>query len=231
MQTIRARDWVPKRMDICVDTTAAYKDTAKCTRFVLLLLSELINAGNRYNSVDPVTLQQKTTRIQNGQKWSTLQAEHYDRSLVEQNNWTFEVVNRLEFRSMGAQAGLRHNEHVITQKWIDRLQTVDSPAKMRAIETEVNQQLYTRMTAHLSDGETLSTAFLNANIAAQFEHIYTLDQMAALFKLHGMADSKRAIQNFWRSYGHLKPRIFSRSQISDVIGQIVQALKVFLEVT
>ena len=33
METIRARDWVIKRMDICVDTTRAYEDTAKCTRF------------------------------------------------------------------------------------------------------------------------------------------------------------------------------------------------------
>ena len=177
-----------------------------------------------------MTLQQKTTRIQNGQKWTTLEAEHYDRSLVEQKNWTFEVVNRLEFRSMGAQAGIRHSVRVITQKWIDRLQAADSSANMHAMEAEVNRQLYARMTAHLPEGKTLSTAFLNANIAAQFEHIYTQEQMAALFELHGMVDSRRAIQNFWRKYGHLKSQIFSRAQISDVIRQIIQALKVFLEV-
>ena len=54
--------------------------------------------------------------------------------------------------------------------------------------------------------------------------------MTALFERHGMSDSKRAVQNFWRSYGHLKAQLFSREQISGVIRQVIQALKRFLEV-
>ena len=165
--------------------------------------------------------------VSNGQKRQrrTLEAEHYNRELVEQESWLNLVVNRLELRAMGAQAGKNHSIEQIVQNWMKRLDAIDSEKCMLKLEQQLNDSLFEK----LGQGKRLSKAALNALISAHDAYIYTDDQLRDLYARYGCKDLRREVRNLKRSYPEVVDSLYTRQQISNAIGRIRQALARFAE--
>jgi len=155
----------------------------------------------------------------------TLEAEHYNRELVEQERWMNLVVNRLELRAMGAQAGKNHSIEQIVQNWLKRLDAIDNEKRMQKLEQQLNDALYDKLT----QGKTLSKATLNALISAHADYIYTGDQLRDLYARHGCRDPGHEVRNLKRSYPEAVASLCTKQQISDAIKQIRQAIVCFVE--
>lgn len=114
---------------------------------------------------------------------------------------------------MGAQAGKTHSIEQIVQNWLKRLDAIDSEARMQKLEQKLNDALY----GHLTQGQPLSKAALNARISANTDHIYTADQLWDLYARHGCKDPKHEVRNLKRSYPEAVDSLYTKRQISNAI--------------
>lgn len=99
---MEVEDYVIKRLDIAFDSKRSYTTNEKIIRLIQLMIDDRWKKHNRYTSIDPLTLEPKTTAMYNNVKYrSTLQTEHYNRAIFEQNEWeNAPIVNRFEVRAL-----------------------------------------------------------------------------------------------------------------------------------
>ena len=198
--------YITKRMDVCLDTDVPYQQTQKLTRLIALMLGDKIGMGNRYISTDPLTGEAKTLRLDNeyrspnGNKvYATLQAEHYNRALVDQMDYAGSpIVNRFELRSMGAQAGVMHTEEDIAAEWLKRLDGLTERDMVRVCQ-QINNMLVEKCGEHLAKvrdtDKSMSTeinAFLRTHAA---DYIYTREQLRNLLDMLGVENKETHVNN------------------------------------
>jgi|GEM_PF-5065446 len=221
--------YIIKRLDVGVDSDEPYTDTAKVTRLILLLLADHIDADNRYYSVDPMHSNEveKTLVISHtvdkGKRW-TLQAEHYNRELLDQTNWNMTIRNRLEFRAQGGEAGKNYDARAITQRWIDKLDGVLKDWKscngLHTVLRELNQDIEAGWSASVRDG--LKQSQRNAFIFSNRGSIYTMKQLDAL------TGSRKNTNNFKRTFKSMERSLLTEGDIESTIQAIREALTLFL---
>lgn len=217
-----------KRFDMCLDTDLPYEQTEKLTRLIVLMLADNIDADNLYWSKNPRTQIILTTRIQNGDKTSkTLEVEHYNRRTIKQENWDNTVVNRLEFRTMGAAAGAAHTEEQIIGGWLNRLEAIKG-ASLERVTHAVNEGLCREWEQTLDEcGLKPTQQRLNDFMIFNRRDIYTREQLAELYRMCG-SGSDRAVANIV-SRTNMGAMLFSESGVRGEIRQMQDAIRHFIE--
>lgn len=234
-------DYSIKRLDLCFDTELDYEANEKLLRYITLMLAGEIGADNRYWSIDPLTQEIKTVRASkrigyNGTTYNgELQIEHYDRSKVDQDNWDTFIMNRLELRSIGTEAGKHHAEGQIIERWRERLQAILRPDIAISVETEVNRGLYEawerkfKSKLYSVDTRKLKGRF-NGYLLNHFDSIFTRRQLVGLYCLFGedvkaaahSADNLRS-----QNKGILFNQLFRPSVAKEEIESLFSALDIF----
>lgn len=229
------------RLDLCCDPQIDYAPTEKLLRFLVLMLANQIEAHNRYMSVDPLTLETKTIRVEtkkgyNGKNYNgELQIEHYNRTLLDQSSWDYTVLNRLEFRSSGTEAGENYSVEEIIDRWKSRLQAVSEPVemtqRMRTVENAVNQTLIERwkQLSFLMDAPTGKT--FNDFVFFNLNHIFTRRQMMNLFMLYG--DTEQQAENRAKNIRRdrrraFKGQLFTKKQLSEEAESLIHSIDFFI---
>lgn len=221
-----AESLIIRRLDLAVDTTAPYNETAKVVRPILLALAEASRLTNRYVSTDPANGICKTLRADNGGQAFTLQVEHYNRALEDQSNWNRTVNNRLEFRSAREQAGANHSVSDIVSNWRERLEHVCN--QLPAFFAGQNALL---LDDWLQFGGKLGRetgSALNVFMLTHESHIYTREQAREFFACVTNTDGKKALQNFIdrKRWGGLI-ETYSAEEYTEELGAILNAIQVF----
>lgn len=233
-----------KRLDVCLDTFLDYEYTEKLIRYIVLMLAGEIGANNRYLSIDPLTQEVKTIRASKkiGYNGTThngeLQIEHYDRSKLDQRNWDTLIMNRLELRSMGTEAGEKHSAEDIISAWKWRLQLVLESATALQVENEVNQGLWEKW-EHKFQNRLIDTSEkpvkrlksrFNAFLLNNLDQIFTRRQLIDMYCRFGestqtakhSADNLRS-QNRRMFFGQM----FSPSMVEDEVISLCRAIEKF----
>lgn len=222
-------DYIIRRVDICLDTDHPYTDTQKLTRLILLMLAQDNGLDNRYMSIDPLTLEPKAITLANGKKKNkTLEIEHYNRALIDQTDSENEPIrNRIEFRTMGRQAGADRTEESIGKGWFERLRALQQ-ADITTITDTLNTYIMNGWKLYkVTHGKDNTYAF-HGYLRTVEPHIYTQQQAAALFGMYGHERPSKALNNFMSKNG--EPLIlFNRADILIEIVEMMDALNRFLK--
>jgi len=223
-------DYAIKRFDICIDSDRRYRETEKLTRLMLLMLGENIGASNRFTSTDPLNFDPKNTYISNSNdiKTRTLEAEHYNRSLLDQSQWTnAPIINRLELRSMGAQAGKKHDEKSIVENWIRRFEELDNTSLIYVCR-RVNDALLDEWKEHSALRNKNSKTAFNDFLRNHYKSVYTREQLTEMFDVMGY-EAEDSVKNL------LKPRrsgnlftLYSMSDVRREANEITAAMRDFV---
>lgn len=233
-QELEIDGYIIHRLDVCLDTNVPYTETQKLTRLIALLLGDQIGMENRYTSIDPITFEPKTLRLDNagrsdnGNKiHATRQIEHYNRELVNQMDYAGNpIINRFELRAMGVAAGKTRTEGDIVSGWIERLDSL-SEHRIEKLCQRLNEHLikacghYTKLV-----GKTGSTE-QNNFIKAHADCIYTREQLVDLLGMLGDDDPKRRTNNLKTRTKKLI-RLYKLKQIQAEIDSMKAALVGFL---
>ena len=184
--------YIIRRLDVCLDADIPYIQTQKRTRLIALMLGEDFEGNNRYISIDPITLEPKTIRIdnegrdKNGKKvYASQQVEHYNRALKDQTDYENKpIINRFELRSMGNYAGERYNETDIVKRWIERLTNL-SRSDMDSLCHKINEQLAEAYRGYEKRTGGAASTKINSFLKMHADHIYTRMQMIELLSMLG----------------------------------------------
>ena len=184
--------YIIRRLDVCLDANVPYVQTQKSTRLIALMLGEQFNGSNRYISIDPITLESKTIRIdnegrnKNGRKVSpTQQIEHYNRALKDQTDYANKpIINRFELRSMGSAVHEDYTEARIVRAWLDRLSKIDE-ASMQRLTYAINKHLSEAYKAYTKHTAGAKSTKINSFMRLYADHIYTREQMIELLSMLG----------------------------------------------
>lgn len=238
MQTIchelEIDSYIIRRLDVCLDVDVPYEQTQKITRLIALMLGDNIGMDNRYASIDPVTLEPKTFRLDNGSRdingktiHPTQQIEHYNRELIDQISYAGKpIINRFELRVMGAAAGKGKTEGDIAASWLERLDGLREHGALKLCQS-INERLveacgrYTELVGNAGSTE------INNFIKAHADHIYTRQQLVDLLGMLGMNDPKHHAANLITRSGNLF-RLYRWKQIQAEIDSMKAALVGFL---
>lgn len=226
--------YIIHRLDVCLDTDVPYAETQKLTRLIALLLGDQIGMENRYISIDPVTFEPKTLRLDNagrsdnGNKiYATRQIEHYNRELIDQTSYTGEpIINRFELRAMGAAAGKTHTEGDIVAGWIEQLDSL-SERRMEKLCHSLNERIIEACGRYTGFVGKNTPTEINSFIKANADHIYTRQQLVSLLDMMGMNDPKHYAANLITRSGKLFSR-YKWKQIQAEIDSMKTALISFL---
>ena len=232
------------RLDICADPQIDYPYSEKVLRLMVLLLGNEIGAKNRYLSIDPLTLETKTIRVEalTGYNRKTynglLQVENYNRGLLDQSDYDSTVINRLEFRAGGTEAGENYSLEQITERWIARLEALSDPLtlseKVMAIERTLNQALWQKWQQLVTQSRSTPTGkAFNDFIFYNLSSIYTVRQMMALFRLYGDTDQKAQERNKnIRRLGRktFRGQLLTDKQFAGEVNSLIQSVEAFSQV-
>lgn len=225
-----------RRLDVCIDTRSNYEESEKLLRLIVLMLAVEIGADNRYLSVDPFTQAIKTIRIsRNISNNGELQIEHYDRSQIDQIKWDYYVMNRLELRAKGIEAGKKRTEEMIIDRWEKRLQGILEPSILLCAENETNNGLYSMWLRDFKFVDTLTKRqtknIFNRFILSNLNHVFTEEQLLDLFCRFGedIKTAKKSVSNLKsRNKSVLDGQLFSFSEIQSEVNSICAALDLFI---
>lgn len=233
-QELEIDGYIIHRLDVCLDTDVPYAETQKLTRLIALLLGDQIGMENRYISIDPVTFEPKTLRLDNasrdingGKVFPTRQIEHYNRELIDQTSYTGEpIINRFELRAMGAAAGKTRTEGDIVSGWIEQLDSLSERDTDKLCQrlNECIVEACGRYTGLVGNaGSTEQNNFIKAHA----DHIYTRQQLINLLGMLGDDDPKRRTNNLKTRTKKLF-QLYKRKQIQAEIDSMKAALVGFL---
>lgn len=230
-EEIEAEDYIIKRMDVCLDAEVPYELTQKLTRLIALMLGEKLSMNNRYESIEPLTGEAKTLRLDNGTKTapSRQQIEHYNRELVGQIDYVGKpIINRFELRSMGLAAGALRTEADIVNRWIDQLDVL-TERDMNDLCQKLNERLVTDCGKRLSRFNGFSSTAINYYLTLfGAECIYTRQQLEALLDMLGIENPATHAKNLLdRKHGAFE--LYRWKQVHAEIEHMNAALTAFVQ--
>ena len=232
-QELEIDSYIIRRLDVCLDADAPYAETQKLTRLIALLLGDQIGMENRYISIDPVTLEPKTLRLDNSSRningkiiHPTRQIEHYNRELIDQTSYAGKpIINRFELRAMGRAAGVAYTEGDIVSNWIK-----DFEALRECNITEVCQRLNEQLVEACGRYTGLvGSDKLNDFIRANADHIYARKQLIVLLDMLGRTNPEADTGNLLKkSRGGGLFKLYEWNRIQAEIDSMKAALSSFL---
>lgn len=226
--------YIIRRLDVCLDVDIAYEQTQKITRLITFLLGDRIGAENRYISYDPLTLEPKTLRLENGSYdrngkiiYPTRQIEHYNRELINQTTYDGKpILNRFELRAMGRAAGLGRTEQDIVASWLDELEALRE-RQISEVHERVNRQLIKAYRRYSGLAGNMGSTEINNFIKAHADYIYTRTQLIELLSMLEINDPKHHAANLITRSGKLF-ELYKPKQIMGEIDCMKTALKGFI---
>ena len=227
--------YIIRRLDVCLDADIPYIQTQKRTRLIALMLGEDFEGNNRYISIDPITLEPKTIRIDNEgrdingkKKAPTQQIEHYNRALKDQTDYENKpIINRFELRSMGKFAGERYNEADIVKRWIERLTNL-SRSDLDNLCHKINEQLAEAYKSYEKCTGGASSTKINSFLKMHADHIYTRMQMIELLSMLGKTRPRDCVYDLTAQTKELF-NLYSWAEIKAEIDSMKAALMDFIE--
>lgn len=200
------------RVDFKLDT---YEDTyeamLKLNRLLISLLSVELGIDNRYHSVDFLTLDNLTLRIQN----EYFEVENYNKAIESKHK--DKAQNRLEFRS---KALLKKKQDIpmLIQDWIRKLDRL--PQIYDELQDLCNCYLIRKW-----DSEYYKVKNYSEFVRKYQDSIYSSKQLIKLFKLLGFSNPKNTAYTF-KSRNEIN--YISKSDLVDYIKIIKGSLNKFL---
>lgn len=200
---------VKTRIDFRVDSfDDNYEELAKLNKLIILLLSNYYKMGNRYQSIDPLTLDTLCIRSQNNK----LEVENYNKALQEPMG---EVQNRIEFRSKNLSDKDFDKEYNEFFKWCKRLDTAITKENFSQLQKSANYYLVKKFRKEKTSGITLSEFLYKYK-----SNIWTRQQLIKLFDKLG---SKNPIQQANSYKQRKKIEYFSFRDLTFYVSMIKHA--------
>lgn len=159
----------------------------KLNKLLILLIAEAYAIGNRYYSIDPLTLEELCVRVQNDR----IEAENYNKGIEEPDGT---VKNRLEFRSKKLYAeniddGKEYSEYL---KWCKRLDKAVTKQNFEKLQAKLNDSLYVRYKEQSSQRGFSVNEFLYKYQSS----IFTSRQMSDFYKMLGYKDPEQQAKRY-----------------------------------
>lgn len=168
-QSMNIKDCSLSRVDFAFNFLEDnYNELHKLNKCLCLLIGLSHNLMNRYESIDPLTLDKLTVRVQS----QYLECENYNKS-IQSNHWS-PIPNRLELRS---KAILKANKDIpaLANDWCKRLDNAVSNYK--PLQTLCNEVLIKKW--HAEKGEAVKT--LSEFLRKYQYNVFNADQLEEFF--------------------------------------------------
>lgn len=178
---------VKTRIDFRVDSfDNNFVELMKLNKLIILLLEQSYKLKNRYQSTDPLTLEDLCIRVQNDR----LEIENYNKGLQEPDG---NVMNRLEFRSKHLTDSRLDKEYTEYEKWCTRLNRAVTKDKYTALQENQNKILLDRYRKEQPKGVTI-----NEFLYKYQSNIWTSRQLTDLYEKIGYKDPQQQARNYKR---------------------------------
>ena len=199
---------VKTRIDFRIDSfDDNYNELLKLNKLLILLISEQYKVNNRYESRDPLTLQELTIRVQN----ERIEVENYNKAIEEPNG---DVKSRLEFRSKKlyddtAETAKENREF---QKWCDRLDKSVTAENFERLQKKLTNVLVNEYKRAARNGVTVS------QFLYKYENsIFTSRQLTELYRQLGYKDPEQQAKKYKSRH---KVEYFSMKNLADYVKMI-----------
>lgn len=196
------------RIDFRVDSfDDNYISMLKLNKLLILLIAEQYKVNNRYESRDPLTLQELTIRVQN----ERIEVENYNKAVEEPDG---DVKSRLEFRSKklyddSAEALKEQREFC---KWCDRLNKSVTAENFNRLQKKLTNILVNEYMKVIQDGVTVS------QFLYKYENsIFTSRQLIDFYCKLGYKDPAQQAKKYKRRH---KIEYFSMKNLTDYVQKI-----------
>lgn len=176
------------RIDFRIDSfDNNFDELLKLNKLLILLIAEACNIKNRYYSIDPLTLEQLTIRVQN----QYIEAENYNKGIEEPDG---NVKNRLELRSKKLYDDTAEATKEITEfnKWCDRLDNAVTKENFERLQNRINNSLYERYKI-----ESRERGFKLSYLLHEYRNsIFTSKQLADFYRMLGYKDPEQQAKRY-----------------------------------
>lgn len=212
-QEIGIKEYRIARADFAVDCFEDnYDELHKLNKCICLLLAIAYHLKNRYESVDPLSIEHLTTRVQS----EYMECENYNKNIESDN--TSPVYNRLEFRS---KANLKTKKDIpdLVQDWCNRLDKAVN--YFDNLQNICNDYLIIRWNKE----KDIKVKSISEFIRKYQDNIYSSKQLINFYSRLGFDKPKSKAKNFKR-YNHIE--YLSLRDINIYIGSIKKSLKAYV---
>lgn len=200
------------RVDFRVDSYQDnYDELLKLNKCIILLLALNHNVNNRYQSFDPLLLDNLTVRIQN----DYFEAENYNKGRQSPDGI---VKNRLELRTKGQRSDKPIS--ALVAAWEQRLDA--SVAGYDDLQSQCNNALYQKWQAE----NGVRVKCLSEFLRKYQDNIFCRKQLIAFFELLNHDSPTKAADNFKRSNC---VEFFTVRDIKDYIQLVKKSLQNYLQ--
>jgi hypothetical protein len=202
------------RVDFRIDSKEDnFNELLKLNKCIILLLSMKYDVKNRYQSYDPLSLENLTIRIQN----KYFEAENYNKAYEEPGGV---VKNRLELRSKSMRKDYCIPE--LIEKWSKRLD--DLPKYYDILQDKCNTELAARW--QKEKGNRAKGVF--EFVRKYQDNIFCRRQLINFFRMTGEKDPVKSADNFKQNN---RIEYFSLKDIEHYIKMVSQALNLYCSKT
>lgn len=215
-------DWKIHRVDYAFNLEAPYAATTKFIRLFVLMMGHTFNLKNRYYSIDPLTMTEKSfsVRTKNKKAPSQYQFEHYDRSQIDQEDYDQEFINRLEVRLIGNAITDKKDVFVSVRRHLDDIGKAINPKTLAAVEDELAHALVRRW----EEGrEFAHRRTMQRTLRANEPMVYTRRQMIKAMEMAGASNPPNAVKEITRSRSDFPLALYTIDQLQDFYRRLVEA--------
>lgn len=209
------------RVDFKIDSyNDNYNELLKLNKLVILLLSIAYNIKNRYQSFEPLTLENLTVRVQN----EYLEAENYNKGI--ESNYTDIAQNRLEVRS---KALLKTKKSIpeLLDSWLAKFDAL--PQYFEQLQSMCNTEIVRRWPLE----QNIKVKSLSEYIRKYQDNIYSRKQLIELYDKIGIVKPTKAVYNF--DYDNTKHNTsieyISAKELKLYLAMIKKSLLIFTDIT
>ena len=208
---------VKTRIDFRIDSfDDNYNDLLKLNKLLILLISEQYKVNNRYESRDPLTLQELTIRVQN----ERIEVENYNKAIEEPDG---DVKSRLEFRSKKlyddtAEAVKEKREFNLWCERLDKSVTAENFDRLQKKLTDILVNEYKKVA---QNGVTV-----NQFLYKYENSIFTSRQLTEFYSQLGYKDPEQQAKKYKSRH---KVEYFSMKNLADYVKKIKSSGAVFFK--
>ena len=197
------------RVDFRIDSfDDNFEQLMKLNKLLILLLSQTYKLDNRYQSDDPLTLDDLCIRVQNRK----LEVENYNKGLEEP---TGNVMNRLELRTKNISDSQLEIIHTEFEKWCRRLEKAVTKENFEKLQETSNFYLVKKYNKAKSDRVTV-----NEFLYKYSGNVWTRSQLINFFEQIGCKNPAEKAHSYKR---RKKIEYFSFRDLEIYVSKIKKA--------
>lgn len=211
LEAMEIREYHKCRVDFRIDSMQDnYNELLKLNKCLILLLAYKYNINNRYQSFDPLLLDDLTIRIQN----DYIEAENYNKGIQSPDG---DVKNRLELRTKGQRKDKPVSDMITA--WATKLDACVSV--YGELQDQCNLALFKKW-QNEKHGRVKS---LSEFLRKYQDNIFCRKQLIGFFQMLNHGNAIKAADNFKRSNSI---EFFTTKDIKDYIWLIKKSLQNYL---